>query len=78
MSRKGNCQDNSVMENFFGLLNQEIYYGHTFSSFEEPEQFTLIWTRYYNTKLIKQKLNWISLIKFGLASGDPFLLLCLY
>ena len=27
MSRKGNCLDNSVMENFFGLLKQEIYYG---------------------------------------------------
>lgn len=27
MSRKGNCLDNSVMENFFGILKQEIYYG---------------------------------------------------
>lgn len=27
MSRKGNCHDNSVMENFFGILKQEIYYG---------------------------------------------------
>ena len=32
MSRKGNCHDNSVMENFFGLLKQEIYYGHEFKS----------------------------------------------
>jgi len=23
MSRKGNCHDNSVMENFFGILKQE-------------------------------------------------------
>lgn len=27
MSRKGNRLDNSVMENFFGLLKQEIYHG---------------------------------------------------
>ena len=27
MSRKGNCHDNSVMENFFEILKQEIYYG---------------------------------------------------
>jgi transposase InsO family protein len=27
MSRRGNCHDNSVMENFFGLLKQEVYYG---------------------------------------------------
>lgn len=26
MSRKGNCLDNSVMENFFGLLKTEIFY----------------------------------------------------
>ena len=35
MSRKGNCLDNSVMENFFGILKQEIYYGQTYYSFEE-------------------------------------------
>ena len=27
MSRKGNCLDNSPMENFFGLMKQEMYYG---------------------------------------------------
>ena len=27
MSCKGNCYDNSVMENFFGILKQEMYYG---------------------------------------------------
>ena len=27
MSRKGNCHDNAVMENFFGLMKQEMYYG---------------------------------------------------
>ena len=35
MSRKGNCYDNSVMENFFGVLKQEMYYGNTYYSFEE-------------------------------------------
>ena len=35
MSRKGNCYDNSVMENFFGILKQEMYYGTTYYSFEE-------------------------------------------
>ena len=34
MSRKGNCLDNSVMENFFGLLKTEMYYKHDFSSAE--------------------------------------------
>ena len=35
MSRKGNCHDNSVMENFFGLLKQEMYYGVVYYSYEE-------------------------------------------
>ena len=26
MSRKGNCLDNSMMENFFGLLKNELLY----------------------------------------------------
>ena len=33
MSRKGNCLDNSPMENFFGILKQEIYYGRKFYSY---------------------------------------------
>lgn len=38
MSRKGTCHDNSVMENFFGLLKQETYYNRVSNSFEELEQ----------------------------------------
>lgn len=32
MSRKGNCLDNSLMENFFGKMKDEMFYGyeHTF------------------------------------------------
>ncbi|MFC6808371.1 IS3 family transposase [Lactococcus lactis subsp. hordniae] len=67
MSRKGNCLDNSVMENFFGLLKQEIYYGRIFNSYEGLEQAIFIWIEYYNTKRIKKKLNWMSPIQYRLA-----------
>lgn len=67
MSRKGNCHDNSVMENFFGILKQEIYYGHIFNSFEELEQTIMTWIHYYNTKRIKKKLNWLSPIQYRLT-----------
>ncbi|GAA3263656.1 hypothetical protein GCM10017706_28400 [Lactococcus lactis subsp. hordniae] len=67
MSRKGNCLDNSVMENFFRLLKQEIYYGCIFNSYEELEQAIFIWIEYYNTKRIKKKLNWMSPIQYRLA-----------
>lgn len=35
MSRKGNCLDNAVIENFFGLLKTELLYLSDFRSFEE-------------------------------------------
>lgn len=38
MSRQGNCLDNAIMENFFGILKQEIYYDHTFNSYEVLKQ----------------------------------------
>ncbi len=34
MSKKGNCYNNSVMENFFGVMKQEIYYGVVYYSYK--------------------------------------------
>ena len=64
MSRKGNCHDNSPMENFFGLLKQEIYYGHVYRSYEELQEAIEDYIYYYNHKRIKEKLNWKSPIQF--------------
>lgn len=66
MSRKGNCLDNSIMENFFSILKQEIYYGRQFNSFEELEATIIEYITYYNTKRIKKKLNWNSPISYRL------------
>ena len=46
-SYKGTCLDNSVMENFFGLLKQEMYYGRTYHSFEELECAIRRYIEYY-------------------------------
>ena len=35
MSKKANCLDNSVIENFFGILKQEIYYGVIYRDFNK-------------------------------------------
>lgn len=37
MSRKGNCLDNSMMENFFRIMKSELLYAE---KFESPEDFT--------------------------------------
>lgn len=34
ISRKGNCYDNVVMENFFGIMKSEILYINEFESVE--------------------------------------------
>src|SRR5699024_4089236 len=63
-SRKGNCLDNSPMENFFSLLKQEIYHGQIFYSYEELERAIVTFIDYYNHKRIKQKLGWLSPIDY--------------
>lgn len=64
MSRKGNCYDNSVMENFFGILKQEMYYGNTYYSFEELKEAIEKYIVYYNEKRIKKKLEWKSPVEY--------------
>ncbi len=64
MSRKGNCYDNSVMENFFGILKQEMYYGNTYYSFEELKEAIEKYIVYYNEKRIKKKLGWKSPVEY--------------
>ena len=66
MSRKGNCLDNSVMENFFGLLKQEIYYGVVYYSYEELKFEIERFIKYYNEKRIKEKLGWMSPVEYRL------------
>lgn len=66
MSRKGTCLDNSPMENFFGLLKQEMYYGKTYTSFEELNNAINNYIYFYNNKRIKEKLGWCSPVEFRL------------
>jgi transposase InsO family protein len=66
MSRKGNCHDNSVMENFFGIMKQEMYYGNVYYSFDELKHAIENYIDYYNKKRIKQKLGWLSPVNYKL------------
>jgi transposase InsO family protein len=64
MSRKGNCHDNSVMENFFGIMKQEMYYGVVYYSYDELISAIEKYIRYYNERRIKQSLNWMSPVEY--------------
>lgn len=64
MSRKGNCLDNSIMENFSGLLKQEICYGVVYYSFDELKFEIERFIKYYNERRIKEKLGWMSPVQY--------------
>ena len=57
MSRKGNCLDNAVMENFFGLLKSELFYLQEFKSLDHFKQELVDYLDYYNNRRIKAKLK---------------------
>lgn len=57
MSRKGNCLDNAVIENFFGLLKSELLYLQDFDSMEHFEQELIEYLDYYNNRRIKACLK---------------------
>ena len=57
MSRKGNCLDNAVAENFFGLLKSELLYLQKFQSMQHFKQELIDYLDYYNNRRIKAKLK---------------------
>ena len=57
MSRKGNCLDNAVAENFFGLLKSELLYLQKFESMEHFKQELIDYLDYYNNRRIKANLK---------------------
>ena len=59
MSRKGNCLDNSPMENFFGKMKNEMFYGHEFEfkTLEQLQKAMEDYIEYYNNERIQVRLK---------------------
>ena len=70
MSRKGNCLDNSVMENFFGIMKSEMFYLQKFNSIEHLKEELVKYIHWYNTKRIKSNLKGLSPVEFRTQSLD--------
>ncbi|VJE17107.1 IS3-Spn1, transposase [Streptococcus pneumoniae] len=70
MSRKGNSQDNGMMESFFGILKSEMFYSYekTFKSLNQLEQAIVDYIDYYNNKRIKVKLKGLSPVQYRTKS----------
>jgi len=68
MSRKGNCLDNAVIENFFGILKSEFYNGYKFDSLEHFITELHDYIYYYNHVRIKGKLKGLSPVEYRTLS----------
>lgn len=68
MSRKGNCLDNAIMENFFGLLKSELLYLREFKDIDEFISELEQYIFYYNNKRIKGKLKGLSPVDYRIKS----------
>ena len=64
MSRKGNCMDNGAMENFFGRLKVEMFYGEKFENVNAFIDELKRYIYYYNNERISMKLKGMSPVQY--------------
>lgn len=64
MSRKRNCLDNAIIENFFGTLKSELFYLKKYTSINQLKQDIIDYINYYNNDRIKLNLKGMSPIKY--------------
>lgn len=64
MSRKGNCLDNAMMENFFGIMKSELLYLQEFKNMEHFKQELRKYIHYYNNERIKLRLKGKSPVQY--------------
>jgi transposase InsO family protein len=70
MSRKATCADNASMENFFGILKQEMYYGEELVSYEELKSRIENYIYWYNHERSKEKLAGMSPVEYRTQSSQ--------
>jgi transposase InsO family protein len=68
MSRKGNCLDNAMAENFFGIMKTELLYAEKFDTAEDFIKALEEYIDYYNNKRIKNKLKGKSPVQYRTLS----------
>ena len=68
MSRKGNCLDNAIIENFFGTLKSEMFYTKKFGSIDELRKDIKEYINYYNNDRIRLNLKGKSPVQYRTLS----------
>ena len=72
MSRKGNSMDNGMMENFFGILKTEMFYGQeeSYQTIDDLIKAIDDYIKYYNYDRIKVTLKGLSPVNYRLQSSN--------
>lgn len=68
MSRKGNCLDNAVAENFFGHFKEEFLRQHTFTSMSQFKAELEKYIHWFNHERIQLKLKGLSPVDYRTQS----------
>jgi putative transposase len=64
MSRKGNCLDNAIIENFFGTVKAEMFYVKKYKSIKELQKDIIEYVKYYNYDRIRLNLKGMSPMEY--------------
>jgi putative transposase len=64
MSRKGNCLDNAVMENFFGHVKEEKFHHDAFDGIDDLEREIHEYIAWYNQERVSTTLEGISPMQY--------------
>lgn len=70
MSRKGNCLDNCCIENFFGQLKSEMYYGEKFESVNAFIDELHNYIYYHNNLRLSRKLKGLTPVMFRINPNN--------
>ncbi|SMX97966.1 putative transposase [Brevibacterium linens] len=79
MSRKGNCWDNAMAENFFGQLKTEMFYLQKFNTVEDLEKAIDEYIHWYNFERISMRLGGLAPMEYRTKTaiaGQPATALC--
>ncbi len=68
MSRRGNCYDNAMAENFFSILKTECIYRHKLKTFDEARLLIDEYMDFYNNERIQTKTSLTPLEKRNQAA----------
>ncbi|SDH70936.1 IS3 family transposase [Myroides phaeus] len=64
MSKKGNCLDNAIIENFFGVLKSMLFYLKKYNSILDLTNEIKEYIKYYNNERLRINLNGMSLVEY--------------